>query len=181
MHVYIYGTLSHSPALIENHGVSILKERKQGIQNLASKESSILAMTSHSLLSIFKKDLHKCLNILKQKKNDYCHPALTALIFMGYTSQIVIESSLHGIASNESSLIFGLLCSTYLLFYNFATDLNDPFGEKYQVRHSATASHLLKIKWHMINDPMLRGQIDFSKLQKKWISNIETNIINNKI
>ena len=89
---------------------------------------------------------------------------------MGYTSQIVIESSLHGIASNESSLIFGLLCSTYMLFYNFATDLNDPFGGIYQVRRSATASHLLQIKWHMINHPLLRGQIDFNKQQNEEVN-----------
>ena len=36
--------------------VSILYERQQDIQNLASKEGSILAMTSRSLLSVFKKD-----------------------------------------------------------------------------------------------------------------------------
>merc|ERR1719215_439994 len=92
--------------------------------------------------------------------------ALTALILMGYTSQIVIESSMHGIASNESSLIFGLLCSTYMLFYNFATDLNDPFGGIYQVRRSATASHLLQMKWFLINHPTLKGEIDFNAFQE---------------
>jgi len=227
--------------------VSILYERQQDIQNLASKESSILAMTSRSLLSVFKKDKSlaikagqavadqimtltqatrgdelmsimyndpyaQMLELLETKEEqllssqesatgaiDHCRDsirelyqvranrlsdealalpphhffilsALTALILMGYTSQIVIESSMHGIASNESSLIFGLLCSTYMLFYNFATDLNDPFGGIYQVRRSATASHLLQIKWHMINHPLLRGQIDFNKQQNEEVN-----------
>ena len=227
--------------------VSILYERQHNIQNLASKESSILAMTSRSLLSVFKKDKDlsikagqavadqimtltqatrgdelmnimyhdpyaQMLELLETKEEqlfssqesvsgaiDHCRgsirelyqvranrlsdealalpphhffilTALTVLILMGYTSQIVIESSMHGTASNESSLIFGLLCSTYMLFYNFATDLNDPFGGIYQVRRSATASHLIQIKWHMTNHPLLRGQIDFNKNQKEEVN-----------
>jgi len=224
--------------------VSILYQRQHDIQDLASKESSLLAMTSRTLLSIFKKDKKlaiqagqsvadqimiltqasrgdelmgimyddpyaQMLDLLEKKEEqlldspgsntnmiDHCRDtirelyqlranrlsdealalpphhffiltALTVLILMGYTSQIVIESTMHGLASNESSLIFGLLCSTYMLFYNFATDLNDPFGGIYQVRRSATASHLLQIKWHIINHPLLRGQVYFNKSQKE--------------
>jgi len=222
--------------------VSILYQRQQDIQNLASKESSLLAMTSRSLLSLLKKDkalavkagqsvadqiitltkasrgdellsimysdpYAQMLDILEKKEEllhsegnsrnliDHCRgtiselyqvranrlsdealalpphhffilSALTALILMGYTSQIVIESTMHGVVSNESSLIFGVLCSTYMLFYNFANDLNDPFGGIYQVRRSATASHLLQMKWSLINHPLLRGEINFSKLEK---------------
>ena len=51
-----------------------------------------------------------------------------------------------------------------MLFYNFANDLNDPFGGIYQVRRSATASHLLQIKWLIVNDPMLSGEVDFNTL-----------------
>ena len=224
--------------------VSILYQRQQDIQNLASKESSLLAVASRNLLSLFKNDEYlaikagqtvadqimtltqasrgdelmsimyndpygQMLDLLEKKEDqmldseksytsliDHCREtikelyqvranrlsdealalpphhffiltALTALILMGYTSQIVIESTMHGVAPNESSLIFGLLCSTYMLFYNFATDLNDPFGGIYQVRRSATASHLLQMKWHIINHPLLKGQVDFTTLEKE--------------
>lgn len=66
---------------------------------------------------------------------------------------------------NESSLIFGALATVYTLFYNFANDLNNPFSGVYQVRRSATASHLLELKWLIANHPDLRGKIDFEEVQ----------------
>ena len=92
--------------------------------------------------------------------------SLTVLILLGYTIQIAVDSSINGVPTNESSAMFGLLCSIYILFYNFANDLNDPFGGIYQVRRSAAASHLLQIKWLMINHPDLQGEVDFNKVQK---------------
>ena len=43
----------------------------------------------------------------------------------------------------EASLLFGLLCGTYVLAFSFALDLNRPFDGVYQVRRSAAAAHLL--------------------------------------
>jgi len=91
---------------------------------------------------------------------------LTVLILFGYTVQIAIESSIQGLPSNDSSVVFGLLCAIYILFYNFANDLNDPFGGIYQVRRSATASHLMQLKWFLINHPTLKGEIDFNAFQE---------------
>lgn len=90
--------------------------------------------------------------------------SLTGLILLGYTIEIVMQSSFEAMPLNDSSLVFGLLCSVYMLFYNFANDLNDPFGGIYQVRRSATASHLLQIKWLIVNHPMLSGEVHFNTL-----------------
>ena len=223
--------------------LSILYKRQQDIQNQAAKESSLLAMTTRNLLTLFKKDhallveagqsaadqiwnlasgnrgtelmmimyndpYARMLELLWEKEDEivegqgnpqdfftHCRDnirelyrlranrlsdeslalpqnhffiltTLTILSLIGYTIQIVMQSTVEGIPLNDSSLVFGLLCSTYILFYNFATDLNDPFGGIYQVRRSATASHLLQIKWLIVNNPMLRGQVDFNKLQQ---------------
>ena len=71
-----------------------------------------------------------------------------------------------GNPSNEASLIFGFLASVYILFYNFANDLNNPFSGVYQVRRSATASHLLELKWLIANHPLLKGKIDFEEVEE---------------
>ena len=45
--------------------------------------------------------------------------------------------------------------------------MNNTFGGIYQVRRSASASHLLQMKWHIINHPLLKGQVDFTTLEKE--------------
>ena len=67
------------------------------------------------------------------------------------------------IPSNESAIIFGLLTTVYVIFYNFAQDLNNPFSGLYQIRRSSTAAHLLQAKWLLVNNPLTRGQIDFNE------------------
>ena len=67
------------------------------------------------------------------------------------------------IPSNESCVIFGLLTSVYVVFYNFAYDLNNPFSGLYQIRRSSTAAHLLQAKWLLVNNPLTRGKISFEE------------------
>ena len=67
------------------------------------------------------------------------------------------------IPSNESAIIFALLTSTYILFFNFTQDLNNPFSGIYQIRRSSTATHLLQAKWLLVNNPLTQGQIDFDE------------------
>ena len=68
-----------------------------------------------------------------------------------------------GKPSNESALVFGLLTTVYVIFYNFAQDLNNPFSGLYQIRRSSTAAHLLQAKWLLVNNPRTRGKIDFDE------------------
>ena len=96
--------------------------------------------------------------------------SLTALILIGYT--ISTLPTFNEDVSNESSILFGLLCSIYVLFYDFARDLNDPFGGIYQIRRSATASHLLQTKWLIVNHPILRDQVDFREVEDDGSNNI---------
>jgi hypothetical protein len=86
---------------------------------------------------------------------------LTLLILLGYTVSIVPTLDLYGNTSRESCLLFAVLCTIYILFYNFASDLNGPFQGVYQVRRSCAASHLLQLKWLLANHPLLRGEVDF--------------------
>lgn len=88
---------------------------------------------------------------------------LTGLILLTYTVSILPTVDSSGNPSNEASLIFGILSSVYVLFYNFASDLNYPFSGVYQVRRSATASHLLELKWLIAHHPVLRGKVDFEE------------------
>jgi hypothetical protein len=45
---------------------------------------------------------------------------LTSLILIGYTISTLPTTDRLGAPSQESSLIFGILATTYVLFYNFA-------------------------------------------------------------
>jgi len=92
--------------------------------------------------------------------------SLTSLIVLGFIINTLPTVDVEtGLPSNESSLLFALLCSIYILFYNFASDLNDAFGGIYQVRRSTTASNLLQARWLMVNHPILRNEIDFEELE----------------
>lgn len=91
---------------------------------------------------------------------------LTALILLGYTISILpTVNASTGEPSNESSLLFGVLTTTYIIFYYFASDLNNPFRGVYQLRRSCAASHLLEAKWLIANHPLLRGQVDFEDVE----------------
>mmetsp|Transcript_26472 Transcript_26472/g.48024 ORF Transcript_26472/g.48024 Transcript_26472/m.48024 type:complete len:516 (-) Transcript_26472:475-2022(-) len=92
--------------------------------------------------------------------------SLTGLILLGYTISILPVVDKSGIPPNESSILFGILCTVYILFYNFINDLNDPFQGVYQIRRSSTASHLLQAKWLIANHPFLRGEVDFEEVEE---------------
>lgn len=92
---------------------------------------------------------------------------LTFLILLGYTASIIptLDQS-GGVPSNESCLLFAVLSTVYILFYNFATDLNGPFDGVYQIRRSCVASHLLQLKYFIANHPLLCGEIDFEEAEE---------------
>ena len=91
--------------------------------------------------------------------------SLTFLILLGYTvgtlPSITMTEAGAALPPNESSLLFGLLCTVYLLFYNSASDLNEPFCGIYQIRRAAIASHLMETKWLIVDHPLLKGKVDF--------------------
>jgi Protein of unknown function (DUF4239) len=88
---------------------------------------------------------------------------LTILILVGYTISIIPTLDQSGNPSSESCLLFAVLSTIYVLFYNFAYDLNGPFKGVYQIRRSCVASHLLQLKWLIANHPLLRGEVDFEE------------------
>ena len=90
---------------------------------------------------------------------------LTLLILFGYTVSIIPSLDRQGDPSNESCLLFATLSTVYVLFYNFASDLNGPFQGVYQIRRSCAAGHLLQLKWLIANHPLLRGEIDFEETE----------------
>jgi hypothetical protein len=92
---------------------------------------------------------------------------LTSLILLGYIVSILPTVDANGAPSLESSLLFGSLCTVYVLFYNFTNDLNNPFQGVYQVRRSSIASHLLEAKWFIVNHPLLRGEVDFEEVEEE--------------
>jgi hypothetical protein len=93
---------------------------------------------------------------------------LTILILASYTISILPTVDVHtGRPSPESSLLFGVLSTVYVLFYNFASDLNNPFRGVYQIRRSCAASHLLEAKWLIANHPLLRGEVDFEEVMEE--------------
>ena len=91
--------------------------------------------------------------------------SLTALILLGYTVDILptvtFTESGAAVPSFESSLLFGLLCTIYVLFYNYASDLNDPFSGVFQIRRASIVSHLMQAKSLIMDHPMLRGRVTF--------------------
>ena len=71
-----------------------------------------------------------------------------------------------GRPSNESSILFAVLCAVYVLFFNFASDVNQPFQGVYQLRRSSTAAHLLQTKFLIANHPLTRGEVDFDAVEE---------------
>ena len=92
--------------------------------------------------------------------------SLTLLILLGYVVSIIPSLDSSGNPPFESCLLFAILSTIYILFYNFASDLNNPFDGVYQVRRSCVASHLLQLKWLIANHPLLRGEVDFEEAKE---------------
>jgi hypothetical protein len=93
--------------------------------------------------------------------------SLTLLILLGYIVSIIPTLDASGNPSIESCLLFAILSTIYIIFYNFASDLNNPFDGVYQVRRSCVASHLLQLKWLIANHPILRGEVDFEEANEE--------------
>lgn len=95
---------------------------------------------------------------------------LTFLIFLSYAVSIlpVVDSS--GNPPDEASIVFAFLAVIYVIFYSFASDLNNPFQGVYQVRRSSTAAHLLELKWLIANHPDLKNKVDFEEQQEYGIA-----------
>lgn len=93
--------------------------------------------------------------------------SLTLLIISGYIVSIIPTLDESGNPPFESSLLFAILSTIYIMFYNFASDLNNPFEGVYQIRRSCVSSHLLQLKWLIANHPLLRGEIDFEEMEEE--------------
>jgi len=91
---------------------------------------------------------------------------LTLLILLGYTVSILPTVDLNGRPSQESSLLFAVLCAVYVLFYNFAYDINNAFQGVYQIRRSSTATNLLQTKFVIANHPLVGGEVDFDEVSE---------------
>ena len=89
---------------------------------------------------------------------------LTGLILLGYSISILPTVDPMGRPSNESSILFAVLCAVYVLF--FASDVNQPFQGVYQIRRSSTAAHLLQTKFLIANHPLTRGEVDFDAVEE---------------
>ena len=87
---------------------------------------------------------------------------LTVLTILGYSLNSIPTFEIDG-AQWESRVLFAASFSLYVLFYNFASDLNCPFSGSYQIRRSGIAAHLLQIKWLLENNKKVRGRISFER------------------
>lgn len=92
---------------------------------------------------------------------------LTGIIFASYVLSILPCLAEDGAPSFDAQLLFATFISTYILFYNFANDLNNPFSGVYQIRRSSIAAHLLEAKRLMLNNPLLKDQIDFETYEEE--------------
>ena len=93
---------------------------------------------------------------------------LTMLILLSFSIAVVPTVDPEtGAPPNVSSLLFGSLATIYVLFYNFATDLNNPFQGVYQIRRSCAASHMMEAKWVIANHRMLKGKVDFEEIPEE--------------
>lgn len=88
--------------------------------------------------------------------------ALTFLILFGYVSSVLPTVDKLGYVPIESSFLFGVLTSTYILFYCVAADLNDLYSGVFQLRRGSSASHMNEIRYLISNHPWLcDGAITF--------------------
>lgn len=91
---------------------------------------------------------------------------LTLLILLSFVVSILPTIELEGgQPPNESRIIFAILTNVYVLFDDFARDLNNPFDGVYQIQRCGSAVHLLEAKWLISNHPLTRGKVDFEELE----------------
>lgn len=93
--------------------------------------------------------------------------ALTFLLIFGYFVSVLPTVDELGYAPSECSLLFGTLCTVYLLFYAFANDLNDLYNGVFQIRRGSSASHLLEIKKIVAGHPWLKLEVSFERVNRE--------------
>lgn len=93
--------------------------------------------------------------------------ALTFLLLLGYFISVLPSVDELGYVPFESTLLFGTLCTVYLLFYAFAIDLNDLYNGVFQIRRGSSASHLLEIKKIVADHPWLRFEVSFEHVNRE--------------
>lgn len=93
--------------------------------------------------------------------------ALTFLILLGYFISVLPAVDRLGYTPIESTVLFGILSTVYLLFYNFANDLNDLYHGVFQVRRGSPACHLLQIKKMVSDHPWLRFEVNFERVNNE--------------
>lgn len=92
---------------------------------------------------------------------------LTFLLLLGYFFSVLPSVDELGYVPFESTLLFGTLCTVYLLFYAFAYDLNDLYNGVFQIRRGSSASHLLEIKKIVADHPWLRFEVSFERVNRE--------------
>lgn len=95
---------------------------------------------------------------------------LTFLIFLSYAVSILPAVDSAGNPPDEARIVFAFLAVIYIIFYSFASDLNNPFDGVYQVRRSSTGAHLLELKWLVANHPDLKSKVDFEEPREYGIA-----------
>jgi hypothetical protein len=93
--------------------------------------------------------------------------ALTFLILLGYFISVLPTVEEIGYTPIESSVLFGILSTVYLLFYCVAKDLNDLYNGVFQVRPGSSACHLLELKKGISDHPWLRFGVNFERVNKE--------------
>lgn len=93
--------------------------------------------------------------------------ALTFLLLLGYFISVLPSVDELGYVPFESTILFGTLCTVYLLFYAFAIDLNDLYNGVFQIRRGSSASHLLEIKKIVADHPWLRFEVSFERVNRE--------------
>ena len=66
----------------------------------------------------------------------------------------------------ESSAMFAVFFTVYVIFQQFIQDLNEPFGGLYQIRRSSVAAHLVSIKSAFQNDEVVSEYLDFDRVDE---------------
>lgn len=78
---------------------------------------------------------------------------LTTLSLVSFTAATLTITDMDGKPPLESRMVFAALTAVYVLFYNFCSDMNDPFDGVYQIKRSSAAAYLMQIKWLIANQP----------------------------
>jgi len=86
---------------------------------------------------------------------------LTAIWLSAFAISTIPDLDSDGLPSNATRVMFSLITTMFVIFYQFAIDLNNPFKGVYQIRRSASAAQLLQNQMLLMRNPMFRGKISF--------------------